>query len=199
MPGEEGDAPAVSRKVLRLLQTAKFCGRALRPPASENAKSMRYNSHAAIAPKHAGHLPGVMQTTNVAKQRSAAPCWIKAHTFGLFRKSCGASRPQQRENGRFRGSPGAAPTRNCAGTAGFAAPGDVSPAAKRNRSSSGSPEKHLVRKRRGNGRFFPAPHSHRSSPSSVPVDEVDELLLGVGFGLLVNPADVGPYGAFGHA
>ena len=31
-PRTEGDAPAVNRKVLRLLRTAKLCGRALRPP-----------------------------------------------------------------------------------------------------------------------------------------------------------------------
>ena len=221
----------VNRKVLRLLRTAKLCGRTLRPSASENAKSLRYNSGVAALLKHAHHLPGMMQTTNAAKQGSAAPCRIITQTFGLFRESCGASCPQQRENGRFRGSPGLPP--NCAGTAGFAAPGDVSPAAKRNQSSSGSPEKHLVRKRRGNcfsrimGGLSPAAARKRSSsgnppggtspassagaavfqvshvprppPTSVPVDEVDELLLGVGFGLLVNPADVGPHGAFGHA
>ena len=80
----EGDVQAANRKVLRLLQTAELCGRALRPPASENAKSMRFNFGVAAPLKHARHLPGVMQTANATKQGSAAPCWIKAHTFGLF-------------------------------------------------------------------------------------------------------------------
>ena len=80
--------PAVNRKVLRLLR----CGRALRPPASENAKSMRFNFGVAAPLKRARHLPGVMQMANATKQGSAAPCWIKAHTFGLFRKSPGRAR-----------------------------------------------------------------------------------------------------------
>ena len=74
---------------------------------SENAKSMRFNFGVAAPLKHAHHLPGAMQMANATKQGSAAPCWIKAHTFGLFRKSPGLAHAQQRENGRFRGSPGA--------------------------------------------------------------------------------------------
>ena len=128
--------PTVNRKVLRLLRTAKLCGRALRLPASENAKSMRFNFGVAAPLKRARHLPGVMQMANATKQGSAAPCWIKAHTFGLFRKSCGTSRLRQHKNGRFRGSRGLSP-----------------PATARKRPSSGDPGRHLVRKRRGSGFF----------------------------------------------
>lgn len=71
-----------------------------RPPASKNAKSMRYNSGAVVFPKHARRLPGMMQTANMEKQDSTAPGQVIAHTFGLFRESSGCTRLQQRGNSR---------------------------------------------------------------------------------------------------
>ena len=71
-----------------------------RPPAFKNAKSMRYNSGTLPLPKHARRLPGTMQTANMAKQVSTAPGQVIAHTFGLFRKSSGCARLQQRGNNR---------------------------------------------------------------------------------------------------
>ena len=70
------------------------------PLASKNAKSLRYNSNAVVLPKRARHLPGMMQTANMAKRGSAASSQIIAHTFGLFRKSSGCARLQQRGNNR---------------------------------------------------------------------------------------------------
>ena len=71
-----------------------------RPPAFKNAKSMRYNSGTLPLPKHARRLPGTMQTANMAKQVSTASGQVIAHTFGLFRKSSGCARLQQRGNNR---------------------------------------------------------------------------------------------------
>ena len=89
---------AVNRKVLRLSRTAKLCGRALTPPpASKNAKSLRYNSDAFATPKRARHLPGTMRTADMAKQGSTALCQIITQTFDLFAR---APRPRPLARGR---------------------------------------------------------------------------------------------------
>ena len=70
------------------------------PLASKNAKSLRYNSDAVVLPKRARHLPGMMQTANMAKRGSAASSQIITQTFDVFRESLGCTRLQQRGNNR---------------------------------------------------------------------------------------------------
>ena len=111
----------------------------------------------------------------------------------------GMSRLQQNETGRLQAAP-----RNTSSASGAEAAfsqimGDASSAAARKRSSSGNPGG-VSPASGAEASVFQAPHAApQPPPASVPVDEVDELLLGVGLGLLVNPADVGSHGAFGHA
>ena len=48
------------------------------------AKSLRYNSDAPVAPKHAGHLPGVIETFNMESTGPEPLGYIITQTFGLF-------------------------------------------------------------------------------------------------------------------
>ena len=47
-------------------------------------KSLRYNSDAPVAPKHAGHLPGVIETFNMESAGPQPLGHIITQTFGPF-------------------------------------------------------------------------------------------------------------------